>query len=181
MSELADLLADQKKEVTDGQMGELGDCVTKLLNAQESVRIAAEKLKQLTQIERNISEIEIPGLMENLGFESITLNNGMKVSVKESPQIGIPAAKRPVAYKWLDDNGHGDLIKIALTAQFARGERQQADDAFNLLVDNGVNPNQTESVHAGTLKAWAREELAQGTNLPEDLFNVHIVKQTTVK
>jgi len=181
MTILDELIEGTSTEFTDEQMGALGVAANRLINKQLEIAEAEETLKQLKAQERKINQEEIPSLMENLGYETIILKDGRKISVKDAVQCGIPAPQRPNAYKWMDEHGHGDLIKIALTAKFARGERNMADEAFDALVDVGASPNQTESVHAGTLKAWAREELAQGHALPSDLFKIHVVKITTVK
>ena len=169
------------KQVTDEQMGTLGSAVNALLAKQKEIQDVEIALKELKRHERMLNQDTIPQLMSNLGFEKITLSTGQQVTVKDSVQCAIPAIIRPEAYKWMDEHGHGDLIKIALTAKFARGEKEQADAAFDALIDVGANPNQTESVHAGTLKAWAREELGQGHSLPQEYFKVHVVKITTVK
>jgi len=169
------------KKFTNEQMGTLGAAVNRLLDQQQLIVDMEIKLKEAKRLERSINQDEIPSLMSNLGFESITLSDGKKVAVKDSVQIAIPALMKPDAYKWMDTNGHGDLIKIGLTAKFARGERDMADEAFQALLDVGASPNETVSVHPGTLKAWAREELDHGHSLPQQYFKVHVVKLTTVK
>ncbi len=168
------------KQFTDAQMGTLGVAVNNLLVQQQLILDAEEALKNLKRVEREINQNEIPQLMENLGFDAIIVD-GKKVSVKDSVQVSIPADQKPQTFKWMDKNGHGDLIKIALTAKFGRGESQLAGEAYNMLLDIGASPNQTEAVHPGTLKAWAREELSQGHSLPAEFFKVHVVKLTTVK
>ena len=178
---LKELTESEATEFTDQQMGALGIAANRLINKQIEIKDAETELKNLKAQERKINQEEIPAMMENLGFETITLSDGRKIAVKDAVQCGIAAADRPRAYVWMDENGHGDLIKIALTAKFARGDRDMADECFEALVDVGASPNQIESVHAGTLKAWAREELAQGHSLPSDLFKIHVVKITTVK
>ena len=179
---LEELVAkDTATEFTDQQMGELGAAANRLIAKQQEIEAAEEQIKKLKTEERNISQKEIPDLMENLGFETITLTDGRKIAVKDSVQIAIPAPLRESAYKWMDANGHGDLIKTQLTAKFARGESDKAYNAFKSLEQLGLHPQQTETVHAGTLKAWAREEMAQGNRIPASLFKIHVVKITTVK
>ena len=168
------------KKFTDEQMGTLGKTVNKLLDYQKLIIQIEQQLKEAKQIERQINQGEIPQLMENLGFESVTVD-GKKISVKDSVQCSIPAPQRPNAYKWMDGNGHGDLIKTVLAANFARGESDQAYNAQKSLEALGIAATLAESVHSGTLKAWAREELAQGHSLPQEFFKVHVVKITTVK
>jgi len=159
------------KKFTDEQMGQLGEAVNKMLDCQQLIQDAEENVKKLKKIERDVNQGEIPKLMEALGFESVTVD-GKKISVKDSVQCAIPAPIRPEAYSWMDDNGHGDLIKALISIKFPREERVMAEQ---------VNADLAESVHAGTLKAWAREELAQGHSLPAEFFKIHVVKITTVK
>jgi hypothetical protein len=183
MSNILDELttADPKDKVfTDEQMGTLGAMVNELLLVQSNIIEQEDRLKNMKAAERKINQVEIPQLMDSLGFESITVD-GRKVAVKDNVQISIPAALKPEAYSWMDKNGHGDLIKIALSAKFQRGEKDMADEAFNALLDVGASPTQSEAVHPGTLKAWARVELEQGHSLPQQFFKVHVVKLTTVK
>ena len=169
------------KQVTDEQMGTLGSAVNALLAKQKEIQDAEIAMKELKRHERLLNQDTIPQLMSNLGFEKITLSTGQQVAVKDSVQCSIPAPAKLNAYSWLDKNGHGDLIKMALTAKFGRGARNQAENAQELLTDLGVSSDLAESVHAGTLKAWAREELGQGHSLPQEYFKVHVVKITTVK
>lgn len=178
---LDDLTRPEVREFDESQMGALGDAVNRLIAKQKEIEKAEEELRALKAEERTINQGEIPTMMEALGFDRITLKDGRMLTIKDSVQVAIPASKRPGAYAWMDSHGHGDLIKIALTAKFARGEKDTANEAYDALVDRGVVPIMAESVHAGTLKAWAREELAQGHSLPADLFKVHVVKLTTVK
>ena len=170
----------EDKILTDAQMGTLGTAVNKLLNFQIQIAEQEELLKATKAQEREYNQGVIPQLMANLGFDSVTVN-GKKISVKDSIQVGIPAPQRPAAYKWLDDHEHGSLIKTVLTAKFGRGDSDAAEEAQEALDKLGVSNDLVESVHAGTLKAWARVELEQGNSLPSDLFKVHVVKITTVK
>jgi hypothetical protein len=174
------LKQDAVKSFGDLDIAPLGNAVDRLLKKQRQIAEATEILKQMGAEERAISEGEIPALMENLGFETITMQDGRKVSVKDSIQCGIKVADKPSAFAWLAENNHGDLIKAAVSAKFSRGEKAEAAAAVNALKEMGISASLTESVHPGTLKAWARVELEQGHSLPP-LFNIHIVKQTTVK
>ncbi len=181
-SEIEELLtADAPKEVTDAQMGTLAKAVNRFLEKEKAVIDATEALKVLTAEWRKIGEMDIPELMDNLGWETITLKSGQKVAVKDAVQCAIPAAARPEAHAWLEKNGHGDLIKIAVTVKFARGERTKAEKIVRVMTKAGCAPSMAESVHAGTLKAWARVELENGRKLPGEFFKVHIAKETTVK
>ena len=176
---IQDLIKDENAPITDEQLGELGKAAGDLVTQQHLVAAAERDLKEMKAEERRLAEQVIPELMDNLGMDKITLRSGHVISVKDAVQCGILAANRPKAYKWLDEHGHGGLIKTAVAAKFGRGEKEDALNAMAAL--EGYNPTLTESVHAGTLKAWARVELEAGRALPDDIFNVHVVRLTTVK
>jgi len=178
---LEELTEQHRPDITDEQMGSLGAAVQRLTNKQIEIESAEKALAQLKAEERKIGQEEVPELMDNLGFTKIVLSTGETVTVADAVQCGIPAPQREAAYLWLDKHGHGALIKSAVTAKFARGEKDQAYDAVRALEAIGISPSLGESVHAGTLKAWAREELAQGHSLPADLFKIHVVRITKVK
>lgn len=178
---IEELLQKEKVDITDSQMGELGAAAQRLVKQQEEILALEEAVKAAKAAERRISEEEIPELMDNLGFSKITLATGQTLQIKDTVHCSITAANKPRAYVWLDENGHGSLIKSQITCKFARGESDMADEAFEALIDVGANPNQVESVHPGTLKAWAREEINNGRDLPANLFNVHLARGTTIK
>jgi hypothetical protein len=181
MGILDELTSGPVKAFSIEQMGALADAVNRLIAKQAEIEAAENALKVLKNEEREINQLEIPNMMGSLGFDKITLKDGRALSVKDSIQVSIPAARRPDAYQWLDEHNHGDIIKAELTANFSRGEIEQAEKAQKALAKIGVAADVAESVHAGTLKAWARVELEQGHSLPADLFHIHVVKITTVK
>jgi len=179
---LGELTGDQPQaELSNDQMGALGDAVDRLITKQNEIAAMEAKLKDLKAEERKINQADIPTMMTALGFETITLLDGRKLAVKDSIQINIPAAMKPQAFVWMDENNHGALIKTGISLKFARGEQDEAHNAMDALAKMGMSPTKTDSVHPGTLKAWAREELEQGHSLPATLFKVHVVKMTTVR
>ena len=49
-----------------------------------------------------------------------------------------------------------------------------------MLEDQGYNTEQKESVHSMTLKAFIREQVEKGGEIPRDLFNVYVGQRTTI-
>ena len=85
------------------------------------------------------------------------------------------------AYKWLRDNGYGDLIKNEIAVPFGRGEDERANDLLKTLVNNGYEPNQKTVVHPQTLKAFVKEQLESGKELPLDLLGAYAGQKTVIK
>ena len=64
---------------------------------------------------------------------------------------------------------------------FGREEDEIADKVVRDLIDEGFDPSQSKSVHAGTLSAFVKEQLAEGVELPEDLLGVYVGRKAIIK
>lgn len=177
--DISQLLKDET-DINASDLGDLGKAAEDLVAKQLEIEGAEHALKRLKAEERRISQEVIPALMDNIGLAKITLNTGNVIEVKDAVQCSIPVSNRDRAYEWMVEHGHGDLIKTALTAKFGRGEKDDAAAAAEVLHKIGIHASLAESVHPGTLKAWARQEIEGGRMPPSDLFNVHVVRLTKV-
>ena len=74
-------------------------------------------------------------------------------------------------FEWLRENGAGDLIKNIVSLNFGRAEDSDAKKLFENLQEQGYNVSQNEKVEPNTLKAFVREKLQKGQNVPTDLFS----------
>ena len=82
--------------------------------------------------------------------------------------------------KYNDLNEKTFDLMVNEAAKFAKGEREEADRAAEVLINMGIVPAVAEAVHAGTLKAWGRVEVQAGRALPEEFFKTHIIRLTKV-
>lgn len=146
-----------------------------LVDADVSVEQAEANLKEAKERARILREETIPSAMQELGLEEIKLDTGQKLSVKQDVYAAIPAAQKEQAFTWLEQNGFGGLIKVEVTADYRKGEADAAMQLFAELQERGLQVEFGQSVHAQTLKAFLREQLANGTNVPLDLFGARPV------
>ena len=146
-----------------------------LLDADQEVDNAEQELKDAKEKARVLREETIPSAMQELGLEELKLNTGQKLSIKQEVYASIPAANKGQAYDWLNDHGFGGLIKVEVTTQFGKGEQEEAVRLSEQLRAMGLQPSLDQSVHAQTLKAFLKEQLAMGTNIPLDLFGARPV------
>ena len=79
------------------------------------------------------------------------------------------------------DNGHEDLIKNTITCDFGRGEDGNAKVLKETLTGSGVSYTDKTAVHPQTLKAFVREQVESGQNLPLDLLGVYIGQKSVIK
>ena len=146
-----------------------------LLDAEEATEQADRALKDAKERERLLREETIPSAMQELGLEELKLNTGQKVSVKQDVYASIPKANKDSAFAWLTDNGFDGLIKVSVEVLFDRGELEQAAELYNKLGEDGQEVVFSQDVHSQTLKAFLREQISKGSNIPLDLFGARPV------
>jgi len=113
-------------------------------------------------------------------IKTLKLADGSAVEVKPVYGASIPADKKEEAFKWLRDNGLGDLIKNEVTVSFGRNEDNKAQSYAVLAQGQGFEPVQKLKVEPMTLKALVRERLEAGHEMPSDLFNVFAGNRTKI-
>jgi hypothetical protein len=122
----------------------------------------------------------VPGMMQELGINSFELDNGYKVSIKDEYYAKIPDAFQYECFEWLRKNELDGIIKTAVNMNFGKGEDESAQHLIDWMVENGLTPNVKETVHPQTLRAFVKERLSNGLELPVDFFGASVVKTTVI-
>src|SRR6056300_335740 len=108
--------ADQTESITQTNDAKaLSDQVIKLRNLEDKIKIAEESLKQLKQQAETLSGEVIPTMMTEMNISTMKLADGSAIEVKPVYGASIPVEKKEEAFKWLRENGLGDLIKNEVT------------------------------------------------------------------
>ena len=111
---------------------------------------------------------------------SLGLTGGSKLIVEKFYSASIPKDKREEAFDWLVDNNHGDLIKNQVATSFVRGQEQMARDLVEELTQRDMAVSNRKWVEPMTLKAWVKDELKEGKNIPSDLFGIFIGERAKI-
>lgn len=157
---------------------------------------AEERLKEINTSIYQMERKDLPDMLDEAGVPEIVLEaegNEPRVKAKAEPYYKANIAaewepqRRDAAFKWLDDNGHGDLIKTDVTLTFAREDRamavaltrllrQNPEIITNLLKEAKVRPldadeisfsaSSKENVPWNTLTSWLREMVEKGKTPP---------------
>lgn len=174
---------DAGLSVNEAGIQELSKLAEQQLALEERLLQIAEEAKTLGTQLKTVSEDRIPSLMTQLGVSEFKLVNGAKVTVKPYYSASIPKEVEPrtKAFDWLKQNGHDDIIKNEVSAEFKRGEEQKAEQAMEVLKAIGIFAENTKNVHPQTLKAFVREMVEKGVNLPFDLFNVYVGRKAKIE
>ena len=173
--------ADQTESITQTNDAKaLSDQVIKLRDLEDQIKITEESLKQLKQQAETLSGEVIPTMMTEMNISTMKLADGSAIEVKPVYGASIPVEKKEEAFKWLRDNGLGDLIKNEVTVSFGRNEDNKALQYATLAQGQGFQPIQKLKVEPMTLKALVRERLESGKEMPAELFNVFAGNRTKI-
>ena len=141
------------------------------------------KEKELKELKRKVELVSgdvIPTMMQEMNISTLKLADGSSVEVKPIYGASNHCCKKEEAFKWLRDNGLGDLIKNEVTVAFGRNEDNKASDYAILAQGQGYEPVQKLKVEPMTLKALVRERLESGQDMPSDLFNLFTGNRTKI-
>ena len=172
-SEFNNITTDGLKTVSSLAQ-EVSNWEGKVAELEEQLRTAKAKLLELT-------DRDLPVMMAEVGITNFTLADGSKLEVKQTYGARIPVVHRDAAFAWLKEKGHDDIIKNLVSVPFGRGEDSLATDFINLAQKNGYAPDQKKEVHPQTLKAFVKEQLEKGQEVPMDLFGVFTGQRASIK
>jgi hypothetical protein len=175
-----DLEAESTIQVDAAVSLDIAQSCNKLLETQKKMAAIDEQLKTLKATEATLSGQTIPNLMHKAGLSLIKLKDGSAVEVKPFYAASIPLSKADEAFTWLRDNGHGDLIKNNVLITFRCQQDNEAKSLVAELREKGHNVKQAEKVESMTLKAFVREQIQDGKNVPADLFGVYVASKTKI-
>jgi hypothetical protein len=151
-----------------------------LLLEQRLVQLE-EETKEVTRALKQVQEEEIPNLMSELGVQSFKLVDGSEIKVQKYYAASIPKERQAEAFDWLNRNGFGDLIKNQVATNFVRGQEQHAEAFAQECVDRGLAVNTKKWVEPMTLKAFAKEQIETGADLPSDLFGLYVGNKAKIE
>jgi len=175
-----DLEAESAITVDTAVSSDIAKSCNKLLETQKEIDKLEDKLKTFKTTETTLSEQTIPNLMQQAGVSLIKLKDGSSVEIKPFYAARIPSSKVEEAFEWLRVNGHGDLIKNNVMLTFGRKQDNEAKSLVAELREKGHNVKQAEKVEPMTLKAFVKEQIQGGKNVPADLFGVYVASKTKI-
>lgn len=166
--------------------------VYKLIGQIEScdhdIEIADEQLKIAKEARRKLVEDVIPEVMDEVGMEEMKTREGDLLFIDAKTRCSIKAKKKLDALKWLDENGHGKMIKRQLVVDLGNDSidvDKQCRGAINTQFLNKENPvpdmKTEKKVEPSTLTKFADGEMKAGRELPEDFFSVFTQRTAKVK
>lgn len=147
--------------------------------AQHALELMSEVTKKEEELAKvkaaldRVQRTDMPELLKELGMTDATLKDlGVKIALTQGVEASIPEAARADAFAWLAEKGYGALVRAEVSVLFGAAELEKAQQCAATLTAKEYLPLVAMSVPAPTLKAFAKESIAKGVDLPPHLFNV---------
>ncbi len=177
-----DIFGEDTPEVKDNALTQIKETAEQ----QEAAEIKVEKAEQDLSFAKKelarIAEKIFPELLNDLEMtEDITVA-GIRVQLIEKLRGNISVANKVEAFKWLNDSGHGHIIRRQIIIEFAKDEEKWAEKFMRDCRQRKKQLNMTvkRNVHHTTLKSWCQEMLDKGKDLPLELLGVFLQTFTKV-
>ena len=172
---------DSFNELQEGELSTVSTLANKQLLLAQELATLEEAVKAKKEELRLTSEQELPEAMQTAGLTEIVLSTGEKITISEFYNAHISKANQETAYQWLVQNGHEGLIKNEVSLKFGREEDLIAQETVQALKARGLAPEIRQSVHPSTLKAFVKEQLTSGRDIPTEPFGIYIGSKAIIK
>lgn len=127
----------------------------------------------------NIRDRQLPDAMLEANITGFETKTGLKVKIEKLYLASVNKDNAPKFYDWLDEQGNGGIIESNVLLPFGKGGRSEAKEAYERLKGEGFAPQLSEAIHWATLRAFAREQIEEGNDLPPEL-SVHQVDRAKI-
>lgn len=158
----------------DNMMAAINAAALEQKKAELEVARLEEELKEAQRKLLDIQQHKLPELMDAAGMLKVRTQDGIEVTVREIIRGGIKTENAPRAIAWLEENGHGDLVKREFKINFNKDEEAWAKkfEADLRKRKKEVRMDVNRTVHASTLQSFVKNQLEEGVDMPLDLLGV---------
>lgn len=167
--------------VTEADLSQLAEYAELQLSLEGQIEAAEARLKELKDSHYKVSEQMIPEKMTACGMSEFKLTNGRKITVKKFYSASITDENRKAAFDWLNENDFMDIVKHNIAIPLARGEDEKCTAITESLTQMGVAYIDEQKIHPQTLKAFVKEQVESGSDLPLETFKVFIGNKAVIK
>jgi hypothetical protein len=162
-------------------MNELQPYVEKHDKLTAIITAKAKELEDMSKELLKLRQTTIPDLMQELGLKEVAFEDGRTLSVGDYVNVKLPEDKNP-SFDWLAEHGHGALVTCNVAAMMDRSDSAtKLKKAMKILKDGGFDVEVKQSLHPSRLKAFVKQQLKEGIELPESLFTVQTGSIATIK
>ena len=178
-----DSVIEEESTLPEDKLKALTYMVKRMQDVAKEIEKQNEVLEKLNKRYEELRCAHIPDLFDELNLSKITLSTGELVSVKREFLAHITEANKEKAFSWLNENGHGAIIKHDVTVKIKKGGEEQYKDLISDIALFGLDYADKQYVHPGTLKAFVNEQMngaEDNGNIPQDVFGVYPLRITKI-
>lgn len=188
--EYIEIEADEPAAPTDNALKTISNLLALVPVYEKRVADAEEALAQAQKTLLTLTDETLPNAMDSAGYTAPTkcMIAGKEVKFDTFIAASISEDQRAAAHAWFIKNGHGDLIKRTTQFVFGKGNAElheafmaAAEKLFKKFKKVEVKSTDKEAINAQTLKAWVKNELADGREPPADKITLFVGKRVSVK
>ncbi len=183
VEDMMEAIAARVKTPDEKQLNSVSKCVSRVTELMEQIEDASafvsEMKKELFELQENV----IPDLLLSAGVSNFITSDGVKVTVADYVSGSLPIKdeeKRKQALLWIEKVGASDIIKNEINIGLPKGKDNVAARVKDFLEEVGVDFEEDRGVHAMTLKAFARERMRRGEEIPLDLLGLQAGQRATI-
>ena len=170
----------------------LTEMIDNMLKNDKAIEDMKSALKVLEQAQRQLSEVDIPTKMKEIGMKEFVTNKGDKIKIKSFQTGYIPtikaclksqelAERRQKCIDYLSKDENSSLVKNELSISFSKTQDNEAKDLKAELEKKGYAPTLNESVNANSLKSHINAVKEKGLEFDDDLFKVFMKTETKIE
>ena len=176
---------EERAEPTADELTVLGNLIQQWRANEEAIAAVNDNLAALLAIKTSLEVQQLPAAMASAGdAKRIILGDGTEIKLGDFLYASIKKANEPAAFAWLETNGLADIIKDELKIMLGRGDvaASRAQGLLAACEALGIDAfSRKRGVHASTLQATLKEQLAKGVDVPKDLFGVYQETRAVIK
>jgi len=171
----------------DGTTQASPDLLTRIVAAAQALK--DHKRKQLefedkAQEEKNAAFLletdVLPSMMDEAAIPELTLDTLERVIREDEVYASISKDNMQKAIRWLDQHGYGSIVKSQLIIPLDRSNPERVETIKKLLISKRIDFEAAGSVHAQTLKAFAKESVQEERQLCAEI-SVHVQAIVKIK
>lgn len=151
-----------------------------LREASAKVTCLEDELLEAKAVEKRLEEEILPTLMDEAGVKDLSLDTEDRLVRGEDVYASVSQENMPKAVAWLVKNNMAAIVKANILIPLTQGDIKTQQMIAGLLTKAKVKFAINNSIHPQTLKAFARESVAEGRKLPAQIA-VHIQPVVHIK
>lgn len=159
---------DADGDFSQDTLERLGGLASRLQELEADIEARTAELKELQNEARGIAERDIPGVLDETGLSDVRLTDGTRVVIRTGLNVSTTGKYRGVINKWLEDNGHDDIIKDEFKIPFGKDEDAAIKALTSYLTGTGLQFDEKRYVAPQTFGALVRELMEAGEDVPLD-------------